>query len=75
MLFLVDRKTLGEQALNEFKQYVTPDDRKFTELYNVQHLTSNTLDLVSRVCITIIQRLYSMLKGEGELAEAIGKNY
>ena len=70
VLFLVDRKTLGEQALNEFKQYVTPDDgRKFTELYNVQHLTSNTLDPVSRVCITTIQRLYSMLKGEGELAE------
>ncbi|MGV8175320.1 MAG: DEAD/DEAH box helicase family protein, partial [Methanothrix sp.] len=70
VLFLVDRKTLGEQALNEFKQYVTPDDgRKFTELYNVQHLTSNTLDPVSRVCITTIQRLYSMLKGEGELDE------
>ena len=65
---MVDRRTLGEQALNEFKQYVTPDDgRKFTELYNVQHLTSNTLDPVSRVCITTIQRLYSMLKGEGEL--------
>ena len=72
VLFLVDRKTLGEQALNEFKQYVTPDDgRKFTELYNVQHLTSNTLDPVSRVCITTIQRLYSMLKGEGELAEQV----
>ena len=68
VLFLVDRKTLGEQALNEFKQYVTPDDgRKFTELYNVQHLTSNALDPVSRVCITTIQRLYSMLKGDAEL--------
>jgi len=68
VLFLVDRKTLGEQALNEFKQYVTPDDgRKFTELYNVQHLTTNTLDPVSRVCITTIQRLYSMLRGDAEL--------
>lgn len=68
VLFLVDRKTLGEQALNEFKQYVTPDDgRKFTELYNVQHLTSNALDPVCRVCITTIQRLYSMLKGDAEL--------
>jgi type I restriction enzyme R subunit len=68
VLFLVDRKTLGEQALNEFKQYVTPDDgRKFTELYNVQHLTTNTLDPVSRVCITTIQRLYSMLRGDVEL--------
>ena len=38
VLFLVDRRTLGEQALTEFKQYVTPDDgRKFTELYDIQN--------------------------------------
>lgn len=67
VLFLVDRNNLGRQTLREFQQYETPDDgRKFTELYNVQHLTSNTLDPVSRVCITTIQRLYSMLKGESE---------
>jgi type I restriction enzyme R subunit len=67
VLFLVDRNNLGRQTRNEFQQYVTPDDgRKFIELYNVQHLTSNTLDPVSRVCITTIQRLYSMLKGEPE---------
>ncbi len=63
----MDRSNLGRQTRNEFQQYVTPDDgRKFTELYNIQHLTSNTLDPVSRVCITTIQRLYSMLKGETE---------
>jgi len=67
VLFLVDRSNLGRQTRNEFQQYVTPDDgRKFTELYNIQHLVSNTLDPVSRVCITTIQRLYSMLKGEPE---------
>lgn len=34
VLFLVDRRTLGRQTLQEFQQYVTPDDgRKFTELY------------------------------------------
>ena len=67
ILFLVDRNTLGRQTLQEFQQYRTPDDgRKFTELYNVQRLTSNKIDLVSRVCITTIQRLYSMLKGEPE---------
>lgn len=68
ILFLVDRSNLGRQTLKEFQQYVTPDDgRKFTELYNIQHLSSNTLDPVSRVCITTIQRLYSMLSGEPEL--------
>lgn len=67
ILFLVDRNNLGRQAKREFEQYVTPDDgRKFVELYNIQHLTTNTIDPVSRVCITTIQRLYSMLKGEKE---------
>ena len=67
ILFLVDRNNLGKQAKNEFSQYVTPDDgRKFTELYNVQHMTTNTIDNVSKVCITTIQRLFSMLKGEEE---------
>src|SRR4030066_2147415 len=69
VLFLVDRNTLGKQTLQEFQQYRTPDDgRKFTELYNVQRLTSRNIDSVSRVCITTIQRLYAMLRGE-ELPE------
>jgi type I restriction enzyme R subunit len=69
VLFLVDRANLGRQATAEFQQFVTPDTgRKFTELYNVQHLTSNQLDGVSRVTICTIQRLYSMLRGE-ELPE------
>ncbi len=67
ILFLVDRSNLGRQTLKEFQQFVTPDDgRKFTELYNVQRMQSNKLDKVSKVCVTTIQRLYSMLKGEEE---------
>jgi type I restriction enzyme R subunit len=65
VLFLVDRGNLGRQSYKEFQQFDTPDDgRKFTELYNVQHLQSNVLDDVSRVHITTIQRLYSMLRGD-----------
>ena len=65
VLFLVDRRTLGRQTRGEFAQYFTPDDgRKFTELYNVQLLSSNVIDPVSKVCITTIQRLFSMLKGQ-----------
>ena len=65
VLFLVDRANLGRQAKTEFDQFVTPDTgRKFTELYNVQHLASNQLDDVSRVTICTIQRLYSILRGE-----------
>ena len=65
VLFLVDRRNLGRQTHSEFQAYTTPDDgRKFTELYNVQHLSSNFIDEPSQVCITTLQRLYSMLKGE-----------
>ena len=65
VLFLVDRGNLGRQALKEFQQYVSPyNNFTFTQEYNVQHLSSNNLDLVSRVNICTIQRLYSMLKGE-----------
>lgn len=71
VLFLVDRANLGRQALAEFQQFVCPDTgRKFTELYNVQHLTSSQLDSCARVTICTIQRLYSILRGE-ELDEDI----
>jgi type I restriction enzyme R subunit len=67
VLFLVDRNNLGRQALREFQSYKTPDDsRNFAELYNVQHLSSNVIDEASAVCITTIQRLYSMLTGESD---------
>ncbi len=65
VVFLVDRGNLGRQTLKEFQAFRTPDDgRLFTELYNVQHLQSSRIDPVAKVCISTIQRLYSMLKGE-----------
>src|SRR6266568_920931 len=68
VLFLVDRANLGEQAEKEFQGFRTPDDnRKFNELYNVQRLTSNTIGSSSKVVISTVQRLYSILKGEPEL--------
>ncbi len=68
VLFLVDRANLGEQAEKEFQGFRTPDDnRKFTELYGVQRLTSNTIGSSSKVVISTIQRLYSVLKGEPDL--------
>lgn len=72
ILFLVDRANLGKQALKEFQLFASPDDgRKFTELYNVQRLTTNKVDPVAKVVITTIQRLYSMLKGEPDLDPAL----
>jgi type I restriction enzyme R subunit len=65
ILFLVDTKNLGEQAEQEFMKFVPQDDnRKFTELYNVQRLSSGYIANDAQVCISTIQRLYSILKGE-----------
>ena len=70
ILFLVDTRNLGEQAEQEFMTYVPNDDnRKFTELYNVQRLKSSFVAKDSQVCISTIQRMYSLLKGQ-ELDEA-----
>ncbi|MEO5655404.1 MAG: DEAD/DEAH box helicase family protein, partial [Nitrosospira sp.] len=70
ILFLVDTRNLGEQAEQEMMSYVPLDDnRKFTELYNVQRLKSSFVANDSQVCISTIQRLYSLLKGN-ELDEA-----
>ena len=70
ILFLVDTKNLGEQAEKEFMAYKPQDDnRQFTELYNVQRLSSSYIATDSQVCISTIQRMYSILRGK-ELDES-----
>uniref|UniRef100_UPI002FC69943 DEAD/DEAH box helicase family protein n=1 Tax=Brevundimonas sp. TaxID=1871086 RepID=UPI002FC69943 len=74
ILFLVDTRNLGKQAHQEFMAYTPPDDgRKFTELYNVQRLASSNIDPHAQVCISTIQRMYSILSGDAidEAAEDI----
>ena len=75
ILFLVDRANLGRQTLKELQGFSTPDDgRKFTELYNVQHLSSNRIDPVARVTISTIQRVYSILRGDPVLDEELDEH-
>ncbi|THU05138.1 DEAD/DEAH box helicase [Lampropedia puyangensis] len=77
ILFLVDTRNLGKQAQQEFMAYTPPDDgRKFTELYNVQRLASPHIDPHAQVCISTIQRMYSILSGEpiDESAEDLSPN-
>ena len=70
VLFLVDTKNLGEQAETEFTSYKPNDSNlRFVELYNVQRLKSSYIAESSNVCISTIQRMYSILKGE-ELDES-----
>jgi len=65
VLFLVDTRNLGEQAEQEFMSFVLNDDnRKFTELYTVQRLNSSFISPQAQVCISTIQRMYSILKDE-----------
>lgn len=65
ILFLVDTKNLGEQAESEFKRYIPNDDTKgFCDNYNVVRLKSASIPVSTHVCISTIQRMYSILRGE-----------
>ena len=70
ILFLVDTKSLGEQAEREFLAYRPNDDlRSFSELYGVRRLKSSYIPGDVQICISTIQRMYSILRGE-ELDES-----
>lgn len=65
ILFLVDRNNLGKQAKKEFDNFSPSADRRhFSEIYNVVHLETNHIPKESKIVITTIQRLYSILRGE-----------
>jgi len=70
ILFLVDTKSLGEQAEREFLAYIPNDDhRPFSDIYGVYRLKSSRMPVNTQIYISTIQRMYSILKGE-ELDEA-----
>lgn len=65
ILFLVDTKSLAEQAENEFNAYMPNDDRRpFTQIYGVHRLKHSSMPKDCQVYISTIQRMYSMLRGE-----------
>ncbi len=71
ILFLVDTKNLGEQAEEEFRRYKPTDDaRLFPELYNVCRLNSPHIPDNTHICISTIQRMYSILSGN-EMDDAL----
>lgn len=70
ILFLVDTKSLGEQAEREFLAYMPNDDnRSFSQIYGVRRLKNSYIPNDVQICISTIQRMYSILKGE-ELDES-----
>ncbi len=71
ILFMVDTRNLGKQAEQEFRAYKPNDDKRlFPELYTIQRLQTNFIDPSAQVCISTIQRMYSILKGK-ELDESL----
>ena len=65
ILFLVDTKSLGEQAEREFLAYRPNDDsRSFGEIYGVHRLKSSQMPQDVQIYISTIQRMYSILQGE-----------
>ena len=65
VLFLVDRNNLGIQTEGEFNGFDPPgENQKFNQLYNVNLMNSGHIGEADRVCISTIQRVYSMLRGE-----------
>ena len=71
ILFLVDRNNLGRQTLNEFQLFRDPSSPyTFADEFPVQRLRGNAIEPASKVVITTIQRLYSMLKGDPEFDPA-----
>lgn len=65
ILFLVDTKSLSEQAEREFLAYTPSDDtRSFSQLYGVRRLKSSYIPNDVQICISTIQRMYSILKEE-----------
>ncbi len=70
ILFLVDTKSLGEQAEREFLAYMPNDDpRPFSSIYGVHRLKTSRMPQDTNIYISTIQRMYSILKGE-ELDES-----
>ncbi len=70
VLFLVDRNNLADQTLAEFQNYRAPGDgRRFTEIYNVDKLSSAGMLGSSNVVISTIQRVFKVLRNEDVTTE------
>ncbi|MCI9141569.1 MAG: DEAD/DEAH box helicase family protein [Lachnospiraceae bacterium] len=65
ILFLVDTRSLGEQAEREFMAYIPNDDpRPFSQIYGIKRLKSPYIPDDVHICISTIQRMYSILREE-----------
>jgi len=76
ILFVVDRMVLAAQLIDGFHRFSIPGDvRSFTELYNVQRLTTTAALLPSaRVVVTTVHTLRSILSQSDTAPAEVGYN-
>lgn len=64
VLFLVDRNNLGTAAATELKTFkLTESGKPLSEIFWVEQLTNRPIDPRTRIVVSTIQRLYSLLTG------------
>lgn len=64
VLFLVDRNNLGTAAATELKTFkLTESGKPLSEIFWVEQLTNRPIDRRTRIVVSTIQRLYSLLTG------------
>lgn len=65
VLFLVDRNNLGSQAEEEFGMFrLTKNGETFSNIFGVERLTSPSFEKDTKVVISTIQRLFSIISGQ-----------
>lgn len=67
VLFLVDRKSLGEQAQNAFKDMRLEQNQGFTEIYDVKELADIVPDSATKVQVATVQGMVGRIFGEGSV--------
>lgn len=65
VLFLVDRKSLGEQAQNAFKDMRLEQNQGFTEIYDVKELADIVPDSATKVQVATVQGMVARIFGDG----------
>jgi type I restriction enzyme R subunit len=72
ILFLVDRKTLGEQAADSFKESKLTNTQTFTNIFELQELDDKKPNVESKVHIATIQSIIRRIEnGDSDLT--VGK--
>ena len=72
ILFLVDRTSLGEQALDVFKEVKLEELMTLDEIYNIKGLDEKTVDKETRIQVATVQSMVKrILYNEGEVMPSV----